>query len=312
MGPQYPPGSGDPSGSVYLLGEGNFGWGNAALSVYDPTTQSVSQNTYQAVNGQPLGDVAQSMTSIDGHFYVVVNNSGKVDVLDTASLQLTGSITGLNSPRYIAAHGGKLFVSDLYANAVAVVDQASLQVTGSIPVGQWSEEMLVWQNKLFVSLPGDSIVLHIDPATETILDTLVLSPGPGRAVIDSNDKLWVLCSDALYRIDPVTLAIEQSLGFTSGASPSRLRRSGYGDTLFWVDSDVYAMSSLSGTLPASPTIDLQGISVYAMGIDPANNEVYITNAGNFTQQSEVYRYSSTGTLIDQFQGPIICGDVAFK
>ena len=61
-----------------LIGcEGNFGWGNASISLYNPTDNSITNTIFQNINGYAIGDVLQSITEYNGKLFVVVNNSGK-------------------------------------------------------------------------------------------------------------------------------------------------------------------------------------------------------------------------------------------
>eukprot|EP01034_Spumella_vulgaris_P009002 gene9002-11428_t len=41
---------------------------------------SLKTDIFQSVNGAPLGDILQSMTYINDRAYIVVNNSGKIEI----------------------------------------------------------------------------------------------------------------------------------------------------------------------------------------------------------------------------------------
>mgnify|MGYP006197631115 CR=1 FL=1 len=64
---------------VLIVNEGTFNWNNASISLYQPGNKTVTQNTFsQANNNIPLGDIAQSITSINNKAYIVINNSNKI------------------------------------------------------------------------------------------------------------------------------------------------------------------------------------------------------------------------------------------
>ncbi|HYE58897.1 MAG TPA: hypothetical protein VD948_10335, partial [Rhodothermales bacterium] len=110
-------------GDVLVANQGNFSDANGSITRYDPEGGTAST----PVSG--LGTVIQSLYVDGGTLYVASNTAGRVDVFDTATLQRTGQITGLVSPRYMVRVGTKLYVTNLYADAqtftggsVSVVD----------------------------------------------------------------------------------------------------------------------------------------------------------------------------------------------
>ena len=67
---------------LFITNEGNFQYGNATLSYYDPETKTVENEVFYRANAMKLGDVAQSMTIRNDVGWVVVNNSHVIFAID--------------------------------------------------------------------------------------------------------------------------------------------------------------------------------------------------------------------------------------
>ena len=66
---------------MIVVNEGLFGTGTADISVVyeDGTT---IWNAFERANGVPMGDVAQSITYFNGKYFVVLNGSAKIEVVE--------------------------------------------------------------------------------------------------------------------------------------------------------------------------------------------------------------------------------------
>lgn len=301
------------SRSVYIVNEGNFGWGNGSLSLYDPTTNEIQQQVFNAANGLALGDVPQSMSEHNGRNYIMVNSSGKIEVTDTASLESIATIPGLNSPRYFLGIGNKAYVTDLYADAISIVDLNTNSISGQIAYSDWTERIISHNGKVYCGAYNTGTVLEIDPSTDQVVDTIALTKGVGNMVIDTNGKLWVLCSGGindqtptLYQIEPSNNSILQSFAFGSiNESPGNLCVSANGNSLYFINSDVFRMNIADAALPTSAWIAANGRILYSMDVDPVTSDLYVVDAIDYVQASDVYRYDDAGALVDQFKGGVI-------
>ena len=72
------------------------------------------------------------------------------------------------------------------------------------------------------------------------------------------------------------------------------------------------MSIVATTIPTNPFIAQSGVNFYGLGIDPATNEIYVSDAIDYVQKGVIYRYQSNGTLINTFRAGITPGDFYFK
>ncbi|NJK87814.1 MAG: YncE family protein, partial [Bacteroidales bacterium] len=73
---------------------------NGSVSFYDPETGEVTNNIFLSANGTPLGDVVQSMTIFDTLGFIVVNGSGKLEVVGMKSFKTVSQALYFSYPRY--------------------------------------------------------------------------------------------------------------------------------------------------------------------------------------------------------------------
>src|SRR5690606_12069054 len=94
------PESGPYQEGVFTVNEGPFSTGSGTVTFYDPVEKKVVQEIFQKTNNRPVGNLLQSLTFHGGKGYLVVNNGAKVEVVDAATFESTGTIGGFTSPRY--------------------------------------------------------------------------------------------------------------------------------------------------------------------------------------------------------------------
>ncbi len=307
------------SKSVYITNEGNFQFGNASVSYYNPEQNQIVEDVFKANNNQNLGDVCQSIAYFNEKFYLVVNNSHKIEVVNSGTFKSCGTISGLNSPRYfLPVNNQKGYVTDLYDNQISIVDLNSNSVTGHIPCTGWTEELMMISGKVFVTNPYRDKLYVINTLTDQISDSISIGYASNSLKEDKFGRIWVLCagnstiSGGLYCINPSTNVVEQSLPFSSTSNPCRLRMNATNDTLYWLNNGIYRMSITATVTPTAPFIAQSGVNYYGLGIDPSTNEIYVSDAIDYVQKGMIYRYQSNGTLIHTFRAGISPGDFYFK
>lgn len=317
---------------LFICNEGNFQYGNATLSYYNPATHEVENEVFYRANAMRLGDVAQSMTIHKDRGWVVVNNSHIIFAIDLNTFREVGRITGLTSPRYIHfVSDDKAYVTQIWDNRIFIVDPRRYCVTGYIDVPnmtmeQGSTEQMVQLGKyLYVNCWSyQNRILKIDTETDTIVAELEVGIQPTSLAMDCNGKLWTVTdggfdgspygyeAPSLYRIDPDTFTVEAQFTFKRGDAPSEVQLNGSGDTIYWINDDIWAMSVEAERLPVRPFLDSRGTIYYGLTVDPTSGDVYIADAIDYTQQGKVYRYSAEAELIHEFYVGIIPGSFCWK
>lgn len=323
---------------AYIVNQGNFMYGNSSLSFYDPGKRKVINHVFEARNRASIGDVAQSMTIWNGLGFIVVNNSGKIYVIDANTAEFKGSITGLSSPRYIhIVNPQKAYVTDLYARKITIFNPSTFAITGAIPVGNSvsefsqhsTEKMVQYNNLVFTNCWSyDNKILVIDSNTDQLVDSIEVFKQPNSIVLDKDNKLWVLTDGGfegspygyerpgLLKIDAETREIERTFRFALGEHPLGLCLNSGKDSLLFINRHIWKMAVSDRKLPEQPFItsaytDIYG-GYYSLAIDPTNSEIYVGDAIDHAQNGIVYRYSPSGKLLDEFKTGITPSDFAFK
>lgn len=323
---------------VYIVNEGNFMYGNSSLSFYDPASKRVYNQVFMSRNGAPLGDVAQSMCLWKNLGFVVVNNSGKIYVIDNTTAEFKGNISGLSSPRYIhVVNQQKAYVTDLYARKITIFNPETFQITGKIDVANSkslfsqhsTEQMVPYKNLLFVNCWSyDNKILIIDTNTDQLKDSIEVFKQPNSIVLDKYNKLWVLTDGGfggsaygyeqpgLLKIDAETREIERTFRFPLGDHPIKMCLNPAGDSIYYINCHVWRMSVGDKRIPDQPFITSENSIInggfYGLGIDPSTNEIYVGDAIDHKQNGYVRRYSRSGKLLDKFKVGITPGNFAFK
>jgi DNA-binding beta-propeller fold protein YncE len=307
------------SAGVYISNEGKFQAGNASVSYFNPSAGLVYEDVYTQTHHKPLGDICQSLKLINGKIYLVVNNSGKIEVCDAYTMNPVKTITGLTSPRYILqVKNNKAYVSDLYSKNISIINLDNIDVSGTISIAAGTEQMTMKNSLVYITNVSTEYLYIVDGNIDLLSDSIHVSVGGSSIVQDMNGKLWVMCTGdfmtmnaALYKINPVTKTIESTFAFPAGDYPSRLTINPAGDSLYYINGGIFKMSISDNNLPTTAWINPPGSSFYGISIDKKSNIIYATDAIDFSQKGMVYRYTFGGNLIDNFKAGIVPGDFLF-
>jgi DNA-binding beta-propeller fold protein YncE len=317
---------------LFIVNEGNFQYGNATLSYYDPEAGHVENEVFYRANAMKLGDVAQSMTVRGGVGWIAVNNSHVVFAIDTETFREVGRITGFTSPRYIHfVSDRKAYVTQMWDSRIFMIDPEKYEITGYIecpgmdPQTGSTEQMVQFGKYVFVSCWSyQNRILKIDTETDEVMGQLEIGIQPSSLVLDRNGKIWALTdggyagspygheAPALWRIDAGSFTVEKKFEFQPGAAPSELQLDGAKERLYWIDQDVWSMDVEAETVPVRPLVEYAGTLYYGLTVDPVSGDVYVADAIDYQQQGMVCRYTAAGELVDRFYAGITPGAFCWK
>jgi DNA-binding beta-propeller fold protein YncE len=308
-----------PPQKVFVVCEGNFGWGNGAVSMVSLKDETVIEDNFKYVNNRNLGDVVQSITLINNNYFIVVNNSNKIEVVDTSSFKSVKIISGFQSPRYILPLNENIgLVSELYANKI---DLKNLSILQEIEFRGWSEKMIKVDDKIFVSNIYSSKLYVLNENSLSITDSIEAGTFVNSLIVDKNKKLWILSrgdnlesrQGKLYRYNPQNLNKELELTFSLAAEPKSLCTNLAKDSLWFIHKNVYSMSINALTLPTEPVVySLQNQLFNGLGIEPSNSNIWISDAKDYQRKGQVFKYNSKAVLLKTYPVGIIPSEFLFK
>lgn len=317
---------------LFIINEGNFQYGNATLSYYNPQTDSVTNEVFMHANGMKLGDVAQSMTMHGGLGWIVVNNSHVIFAIDPETGREVGRIVNLTSPRYIHfVSPTKAYVTQIWDNRITIVNPSTYTVTGYIEVPGMSmesgstEQMVSYGKYVYCNCWSyQNRIIKIDTTSDSVVAELTVGIQPTSLVIDANGNLWTITdggyegspygyeAPSLYCIDAETFTITRVFTFSIGDAPSEICINGDGTRLYWINRDIWSMDINARLLPSEPFLPYRNTRYYGLTVDPTDGDVYVADAIDYQQQGMIYRYDRNGSLISRFYVGVTPGAFCWK
>jgi hypothetical protein len=296
---------------VLVLNEGNFGRGNASVSAYFYNQKQVNHGIYSRFNGGlPLGDVLQDFIAVNGNYYLSLNASGKIVALDTAQWLQTESVENLATPRYLASGGQRLFGTDLFQNQLYVFSLSPLHLDTTLALPSAGGKMVTMGNHLYVAA-GKQLVKINRQSLE--IDTAYTFTFSFTEIVNASGKIWILKESAPAAL--WTLDVQQNtlleIKLPESGEARFLRKGTAANTLFFFQNQ--QVWQVNPTEPHRPKalFKFSGTTAYGFNIHPQLNQVYVADALDYNQASDIYRYDLNGNIQDQFKGGLITNGFFF-
>ena len=328
---------GDETGyaeGIFITNEGAFGNSNGSITYFSKDSMKVVNHLFQMVNGRPLGDVVFSFSKTKEKGYIVVNNSGKIEIVDLKTFKSLGYITGLTYPRYLFIYDDhKAYLSDgnMQGN-ILVMNLLTNTIVDSVKVGTGPENMIANRDQLVVANSGgwgnDSTLSVINTVTDQVIATWLTGYNPVEMVMDKHNVMWVLCKGKTVWNGDWTIALETpsevvAMDPGSGEILKRISIGTVGDffwpehisisrdksTVYYLENDAVYTIQVADNEPVQQAIIER--SFYGFEVDFNNGDLYGLSAPSFTAAGWLVRYTSSGALIDSLKVGIGPNQVIF-
>lgn len=310
-----------PKHRVFVLNEGIYGMNNATLTFYDPSSQRVVDDIYAVQNGgQKLGDTAQDLLAVGDEMYIVMNGSNYISRLSGAGVELAryGFTEEQGQPRYVAALGGKVYVT-LYSGNVMRLDAKTLQPEKMVQVGNNPEQIVAKDGVLYCVNSGwgaDNRLSIIDTHTFDSARHVEIFPNLQR-IANVGGQLVIQGYGAAYPHPftyPVVHYNADTRTCTSVGQGTHL--ASYGTMLYvafcyspdYVNytTEFYTYNTLTGEksegsfLKDAPDEVVKG-NVYMLEIDPSTGDIYVGITHYEAGNGDIYHFRADGTLVRRFE-----------
>ncbi|MFI3315115.1 MAG: hypothetical protein R3Y04_05575 [Rikenellaceae bacterium] len=306
-----------------FVSEGQFSYGTGSLTTLS-SSGLVTQDVFRQANDRPIGDVPQSLIEIGDNYYIAVNNSKKIEVVNKYDFTSVETITFSDSydviPMYIAHLGGdSIAVTDQTYTTGAnlyIVDinhgEVRTEVRRQISMPSATFQLKVVNDKLFVA--GDALyVFDLHSLTSEAMRIVVDEYGDSfeicdfsKLCLDSEGLLWCLTSDGVVCVDPISESVVTKLtkdGISSLWGSIDIDNEGE-NLYFNVGSEVYRVDTRNMSINQTPVLihdnDDDDWTTYTLGVSK-NSTIFIVRVlyGSITR-GRVFEYTTEGEIANYY------------
>ena len=323
----------ESSGEVkgfFLLNEGNMSMNKAALDYMDYETGIYDKEIFKTANPEAvggLGDVGNDMGIYGSKLYVVVNASNKVEVLDVNTHKRLKQIDIANG-RYITFYNGKAYLSTYLgtigdSNAangkVIEIDTTSLSITRSVEVGRQPEELVAYNDKIYVANSGgysppnyESTVSVIDIDSFTETKRIEVAINLHRIEVDNEGDLYVSSRGDYYETPSQLFVVDTETETVKKTFDLAVSNMTFFNDMLYIYSTEFSYQTGENTISYN-TLDtttetvLEGSFIkdgneslikipYGININPETKDILITDAKDYVTPGTLYCFSANGAL----------------
>ena len=307
---------------IFVVNEGGFAKSNGSIGLYKPGEKKYF-DAFKKANGLPLGDIVQSMSLIGANYYIVVNNSNKIEVVSQSEFKSVATIN-TPSPRFVLpVSASKAYISNFYNNSIKVLDLNTKSILKSIEINHNSDQMVLMNKKVYITT-FDNKVMVLNSANDSLVDSVATASGLSKLANIGSNKIAILCAGVVdwnngsiiengkIQILNDSNKIESSFALSSGSyGGSMVYSSNTAFIYFSLGNNVIYKMSLSGIITEFKTLEA-GRNVYGLTYNSSNSTIYVTDAGDFNSAGKIIAYDLSGNKVLEFDAGIAPNAVLFN
>jgi len=281
---------------AFVASEGNFGRGNASITVFQ------GPNQIQKVSN--IGDVIQSIKVYDDKLFVLINNSHliKIYAITSSGLSLPGiEISTRNSgPREMVIVDDLLYFTNWNSNDVKILNLETYFIEDSIKVNGIPEGIVFDGTHLWVAISSGSTVEKISINSKQIVETFQVGNGPQQMLIEGS-SLWI--SRTYYSHDwTETYYGTSQIDILSGSIQIKEYNTGIvcGGDIMKINEQTYrtfegGIAPIKSDLTINRTSKIGSYNTNSLySADAHNNYIFMGTTSDFNGPDTVYIHNSSG------------------
>lgn len=331
---------------VLVINGGNFFQNNGTISYLQRNSNIIQENIFNVANGTAslppadgriegyaeAGEIGviifdNDTPGADKLVFVNASTFKKKSELSAPSVENPRAIVIINERKAYVTNWDVLNEDWTYKDGfITIIDPENGEETGKFDVGQGPEEMVFYQNRVFVGrAPWTSHELAvIDTNTDQVIASIPFNSWPNPIGVDVNGKLWVKERNNLHKINPTSFEVEQTVqvGNDSNKSIGAATLTADKNHLFVVLSysneetnweevgDTYLFNIAETQINIENPV-LRRVFT-GLAADPISQQIYGGITPSLTQAGYVLRLSPTGELLDSVKVEISPEGFYFK
>lgn len=322
---------------VFVINAGNFFDNNGTLSLVSRDSKITANDIFLKENNRSLAGGITDYSEIDEKGIILVDNStdGKdvIEIVDARTFKSIVSIKGeIDNPRKVIKVGtNKAYITcwDTF-NAdytykqgfVAVLDLTLNKIIKKIPVDSGAEDIIVIGNLAYVgNINARPTLKVIDLQIDEVKESIEIGSEPGNFVADAANKIWMTSGNSIILFDPITKTFDTKFkaGTKDKKSPSSLCMSKDKKTIFctynfYDAADGYKLKGEISSIDISTGTSKVFINrtFSSVAFDSESEMIYTSLIPSYKQSGYIFRYQTSGILIDSVKVDIAPSGFYFK
>lgn len=332
---------------LFVLNEGSYGHNNSTLDFFRYSDGRYVRNSFSQMNpaiSAGLGDVGNDIAIRGGEAWIVVNNSGLIEVVSvkdekhiaTIEVPTPRNIAFGNEYAYVTSWAGAYSGGDARKGAVYRIGLSDKTVKDTVNVGYQPESITLSGGNIYVANSGgvnprgyENTISIIDQAEFKVTGSLSLPSHKNlKDVVAAGECLWVSSLGDYYsvhsglaRINLATRQIKEydgvrvGTGLWNDAANDRICFIGSQDEWVWTPGakktySIYMADTASGDISEHSLPE--GITYpYSIAIDDDSGDIFIGDAADGKTPGSIRCYDAEYSLKWKAAAGLFPGHFAF-